>query len=226
MRPDLRDGFGPGGPGGGDLAGSDPAREEIARSLRELPTEVPPPFGWEELRHRATRGRRASTAGHRGGRAERSGRSYVPAAAAAACVAVLLVAAVMLGRSHVSPEHADVLAASAAAIGPAQRPADTSTGATTRVADISDPAQVLEQAQAAERWLATKPQGPAIVRVSAHLAVADLENRIASMDDELDAARVMNERGTRWRTLELDRAQLVDSLAQVRYAEMLASAAP
>lgn len=248
MRPDLSAATGAGDAGG----------EEIARRLRALPVEVPPPFDWEELRRRAARRHRAPLSSSA---SDRTGATLGRAAAAVACAALLVViAAGVSARLHIfSPGRAgaravaaaietpqrgageidrgtgasgsagaadrDTVAADSAGAADRDAAAADSAGASVRTAGASDPARVLEHARAAQQWLASNPEGPAIVRVSAHLAVASLEDRIASMDDELDAARVLNERGPRSRALELDRARLVDSLAQVRYAEILASEA-
>jgi hypothetical protein len=70
------------------------------------------------------------------------------------------------------------------------------------------------------------PRDPAIVHVSTRLAVTDLEDRIASVDDLLNAARVEHRRDAPLQTWQRERARLVDSLAQVRYAESLAAQLP
>ena len=64
------------------------------------------------------------------------------------------------------------------------------------------------------------------MRVGAHAAVTRLQDQIAALDDLMSAERVEGAQPTRLDALERQRSQLVNSLAQVQYAEMLASATP
>jgi len=64
---------------------------------------------------------------------------------------------------------------------------------------------------------------PRIVRADTYLAVAELEDHIASIDDALNVARVYAPRGVEVARLERTRAELLDSYAQVRYAEMVSA---
>lgn len=64
---------------------------------------------------------------------------------------------------------------------------------------------------------------PRIVRADTYLAVAELEDHIASIDDALNVARVYAPRGAEVARLERTRAELVDSYARVRYAEMVSA---
>ncbi len=77
----------------------------------------------------------------------------------------------------------------------------------------------------AERWLNAHPQR-ALVRVSAQMAVTELEDQIATMDDQLNAVRLSQPPGQQLAMLQRDRAQLVESLAQVRYAQNLVAGLP
>jgi hypothetical protein len=86
--------------------------------------------------------------------------------------------------------------------------------------------QEQERTRALERWLATLPQDHAIVRVGAHAAVTSLQDQIAALDYLMSAERAEGAQPTRLDALERQRSQLVNSLAQVQYAEMLASANP
>jgi hypothetical protein len=79
------------------------------------------------------------------------------------------------------------------------------------------------QASAMEQWLARQPAEPAIVRVGARLVVANLEDRIALVDDALTDERFDGIDAAHMAALQHTRTQLVSSLAQVRYAETLAS---
>jgi hypothetical protein len=74
----------------------------------------------------------------------------------------------------------------------------------------------------AERWLASLPHEPAVVRVGTRAAVATLEDRIALVDDLLSAERAESAPPARLLTLQHERTELISSLAQVRYAETLA----
>jgi hypothetical protein len=76
----------------------------------------------------------------------------------------------------------------------------------------------------AERWLVSLPNDPIVVRVGTRAAVVGLEDRIAQLDDVLSEARVEGTQPAKLTELEEQRARLVNSLAQVRYAETLASA--
>lgn len=71
-----------------------------------------------------------------------------------------------------------------------------------------------------ERWLHQTTREPAVVRVESWLAVAAIEDRIASIDDLANADRILGS-GTREAALDAERARLVQTLAQLRYAETL-----
>ncbi len=81
------------------------------------------------------------------------------------------------------------------------------------------PAQPMLVANA-ERWLNEQPRA-AIVQVRTQMAVTELEDQIAAMDDQLNAVRLSQPQAQQLVALEQDRAQLVESLAQVRYAQIL-----
>jgi len=83
----------------------------------------------------------------------------------------------------------------------------------------------LAQAEASERWLARLPVEPAVMRVGTRTAVADLEDRIAWMDDVLSEQRPDAIDPSHVIALQRERARLINSLAQVRYAETLVAAA-
>jgi hypothetical protein len=85
--------------------------------------------------------------------------------------------------------------------------------------------QYLAQAEISERWLSRLPIEPAVMRVGTRTAVADLEDRIAWMDDVLSAERLDAVDHAHIVALQRERARLVNSLAQVRYAETLVAAA-
>jgi hypothetical protein len=77
----------------------------------------------------------------------------------------------------------------------------------------------------AQRWLDAHPQR-ALVRVPAQMAVTELEDQIATMDDQLNDVRISQPHLQQLALLQRDRAQLVESLAQVRYAQNLLAGLP
>jgi hypothetical protein len=187
----------------------DPGSAAIAQRLRELPSELPPPFDWNELQRRT--GPQV---------ASRSARQAVLLAAGlASIVAVAALVSRFVGMRG-EPAHHGLPAVTQNTFAPAT-PADLRGRD-----DGHDSERLLQRAKAAERWLASEPDDEPIVQVSTYLAVSALEDRIASMDDQLSTERVGNVQAGRVRALQLQRARLVDSLAQVRYAELLAAELP
>jgi len=65
-----------------------------------------------------------------------------------------------------------------------------------------------------------------VVRVGTRAAVAGLEDRIAQVDDLMTSMRIDGTRSDRLAALQRERLRLVGSLAQVRYAEVVASRSP
>src|SRR5882762_8742766 len=173
--------------------------KRIAQRLRALPGEEPQPYGWEEFRRRAR---------HRiEPRATGANKRY--AAIAAALVVLVAGAAVWsrLTRSDASSHtHESQLAHVRAA---------------TVEGDVHSSDTRVEVGQ---RWLASLPKEPVVVRVGTRAAVADLEDRIAEVDDMLTDETVDGAQPARLHLLEQERARLVNSLVQVRYAETLAAA--
>jgi|ERR1700722_5786024 len=168
---------------------------ELAKLLRSLPQEAAAPYGYQEFERRAhERARHAR--GLAGG--ERL---------AAACVlgAVLLAVLVRLGAPG----------------GAARLPA-TGAAALVRTAPGPEDETLPPHAGLAERWLASLPEEPAIVHVGTRAAVLGLEDRIAQIDDLLGAAGDNGDALARLATLRQERARLVGTLVQVRYAEVLA----
>jgi hypothetical protein len=166
---------------------------EVARALAALPADDARPYDWPEFQRR-----RAHAA--RGRRAAGAG---VFAAAAVCAVAAV---AVLVRLDH----HAEVRAVTAAARGTAERPPPREAAAAAGAA-------------AAERWLASLPREPAVVRVGTRADVLGLEDRIAQVDDLLTADDAGRGQGAAVLVLQRERARLVSSLVQVRYAETLAN---
>jgi len=87
-------------------------------------------------------------------------------------------------------------------------------------------ALAVSRSQAIESWLATLPREPVVVRVGTRAAVTRLEDRIAQVDDLLTSVRLDGRQPDRLAALQRERVRLMGSLAQVRYAEVLASQSP
>ena len=191
MRPDVNHFWKPPRP---------PAVGDIGRQLRELPAETAPPYDFAEFRRRS--GERS---------AQKRQLVTWPHAAAAAGLTAFVAAMAMLATgdgSKPSVDGGDAVVVSDTA--PAARPGIA--------APKDDPA---EQARAAREWLARQPAEPALVRAGPHLAVASLEDRIAWFDDALTDQRLHGASAAQLQVLQQERARLVSSLAQVRYAEAL-----
>ncbi len=77
----------------------------------------------------------------------------------------------------------------------------------------------------AESWLSAHPR-QALVRVPEQMAVTELEDQIATLDDQLNSVRLSHPATGQLVLLQQDRAQMVESLAQVRYAQNLVAALP
>jgi hypothetical protein len=89
-----------------------------------------------------------------------------------------------------------------------------------------EPAQTVQLASApieAEEEYAGYADEPSLVRADSYLAVAALEDHIASIDDALNEARLRSPRGVEVARLERTRADLVDSWSSMRYAEMVST---
>ncbi|TLY64022.1 MAG: hypothetical protein E6K52_02745 [Gammaproteobacteria bacterium] len=172
--------------------------QRIAQRLLALPGEEPPPYDWDEFKRRTDQQIEPRTTG--------VNERY--AAIAAALVVLIAGAAVWsrLTRSDASSHmHESQLAHVRAA---------------TVEGDVNSDTRV----EVGERWLASLPKEPVVVRVGTRAAVGDLEDRIAQVDDLLTDETVDGARPARLHLLEQERARLVNSLVQVRYAETLAAA--
>jgi len=94
--------------------------------------------------------------------------------------------------------------------------------AVSRSAELRD-AIASDTANASSRWLASLPAEPAITRLDTRVAVVDLEDHIAWIDDLLNTVQAESAQSPHIRTLQRERAQLIASLAKVRYVETLAA---
>jgi hypothetical protein len=175
---------------------------DIVHRLRELPTDLRPPFDYEEFQRRAREQSRPQRA-----------VKWQHAAAAGGIVTVLVAFAVWSRFGQVDDE----LAVPSLTAVESSNPLPVFT--------VVDPMSVA-RAHAAERWLSRLPAEPAIVRVQTRFAVADLEDRIAWVDDALTEERLEGVNPAHLAALQQERVRLINSLAQVRYAETLAAQVP
>jgi hypothetical protein len=165
--------------------------------LRDLPAGDAP-YGYSEFSHRYSR--------------RRMQRTQRPLRLLAAAVAV--VAAGWMVKHGLAP-----VISSVATVADAPMPQDSAPGfGPGAVPGRQWP--VLLPTVNAQRWLDTHPQ-QVLVHVPAQMAVTELEDQIATLDDQLNVARISQPHAQQLALLQRDRAQLVESLAQVRYAQNL-----
>jgi hypothetical protein len=175
---------------------------EIARRLRHLPTERAPPLHWREFKRRQL---------HRRARAQAEERRQF---ALVAAVALVMVGAIALWKYLPPVQGTLVQRMSLASLPSAQHSVPFAWD------------EAAARSLAAERWLAAQPAEPVIVRVGTRAAVTNLEDRIAWVDDTLTSMRVRGGEADRARALQYERDRLVNSLAQVRFAETLSAELP
>jgi hypothetical protein len=201
---------------------TNPRKQACVDGLRRLPAELPPPYHWQEFQRRARLRSDAARGGLRWG--------YVAAAAA-----VLLVVCAIAVWGRIGASGHSVVADSGNSTERAgrrskesQRPVGDAVPAQVSAAagTAQDVAAAATRARAIESWLATLPREPAVVRVGTHADVTRLQDRIAQVDDLLTSLRVDGRQPDRLAALQRQRVQLVGSLAQVRYAEVLTSESP
>ncbi len=197
-------------------------------ALRHLPTELEPPFNWQEFQRRAELNE-----------ADSDGVNWKHMAVAAAVLLVICGVAVW-GRIGSAGRPQPTTAArsvedsgirGAAGDIDALRELQWGWGDGLPPANSSDdPARdvalAVSRSRAIDSWLATLPREPIVVRVGTRADIARLEDRIAQVDDLLTSVRLETRQPERLAALQRERVRLVGSLAQVRYAEMLASESP
>jgi hypothetical protein len=175
----------------------------IARRLRAAAEDQGAvPYDWDEFQRRA----------HRSG-SRALGRNRVARMAVTAAAAGLLVAFALAALSRYR-----------AAVAPTLGTPLISGRGSVPAAIADDPARA--RTRELEGWLANLPRDPAVVRVGAHAAVTSLQDQIATLDDLMSAERAAGAGPRRLDALEQQRSELVSSLAQLRYAELLASSTP
>jgi hypothetical protein len=208
---------------------------DYIQRLRTLPTETTLPYNWQEFQRRAA--------------PERVETEWRPLAVAAALLLVVCASAVwgrFGGGRHLVADSAAVedggrnadrasgvdrqspVHVNGAAVLPGvdERQIAGSSDAMSTGLTQSDSGMAVKRSRAIESWLATLPQEPAVVRVGTRAAVAGLEDRIAQVDDLMTSMRIDGTRSDRLAVLQQERLRLVGSLAQVRYAEVVASRSP
>jgi hypothetical protein len=209
-----------------------PTTQSCGDTLRQLPAELQPPYHWQEFQRRAYL--RSETQ-------HRLDWRYVTAAAAL----LLVVCGIAIwgridsgrrvladsGSSTQGPEYRTPGPAGAEGDIDALREVqsgwgDADASPAGHDASSSEVALAVSRSRAIESWLATLPREPAVVRVGTRAAVARLEDNIAQVDDLLTAVRLDGRQPDRLVALQRERVRLVGSLAQVRYAEVLASESP
>lgn len=185
----------------GDLSVSAGA-SDIGQKLRALPSEGTPPIHWEEFRRRRLL-RRA--------RLRSAQRRQL---ALLATVASVMLGAIAIWSRSPTPQSL-----------PTQRSTVPAQPMLAHLAPVAWDESAARSA-ASERWLTALPEEPVIVRVDTRAAVTNLEDRIAWVDDTLTSIRAEGGEGARAFALQHERDRLINSLAQVRYAETLAADLP
>jgi hypothetical protein len=169
----------------------------LLQRLRDLPHGAAP-YDYSEFAHRHARGRMRQT--------------QRPMRLLAAALAVLVAGWVLKhGLVPLMSEESPV--------------ADTQLPAPPPGLAPEDHWPVLLPTVDAEGWLNAHPRR-ALVQVPAQMAVTELEDQIATMDDQLNAVRLSHPHAQQLALLQRDRAQMVESLAQVRYAQNLVTGLP
>jgi uracil-DNA glycosylase len=178
------------------------AMSEIGDKLRDLPSESAQPIHWDEFRRRQLLKRAQLRA------AQRHQLTLV------ATVAIVMLGAIAMRSRLPSPQ--TLLA---------QRSTVAALPIEPHLAPVAWDESAVRSA-ASERWLTALPEEPVIVRVGTRAAVTSLEDRIAWVDDTLTSIRAEGGAGARAFALQHERDRLINSLAQVRYAESLAADLP
>ncbi len=170
-------------------------QQRITRLLRNLPADAQLPCGWKEFQRRVQEHEAARRQGLHWG-----------LGAVAASLLIIVSGIVLLSRGGVVDG------------------ARTRAGMSVHVPTRPElPVSTDSRTQDAEQWLASLPPEPVVVRFGTRMAVTQLEDRIAQVDDLLSIASASQVAPGRLDALRQERGRLVKSLAQVRYAETLAA---
>ena len=175
---------------------------DIGQKLRDLPCASAPPIHWDEFKRRQLLRRTRA----------RSAQRHQSKLAAA--VEIVKVSASGFWSRLPSPK--TILAQRATAL---VMPTES------HLAPVAWD-EAAPRSAASERWLAALPEEPVIVRAGTRSAVTILEDRIGWVDDTRTRIRAEGGEGARAFALQHERDRLINSLAQVRYAETLAADLP
>jgi hypothetical protein len=217
--------------------------EGIGRRLRELPDEMLPPCNWQEFQSRSQQRSLAN------GRRPMVKRAAVVLGSTAIAVTVVAALIILVSGTSIRGQ-IDKSAGGSTGIDDARITVDDlamdgwhhAVSRDTRVGAGREPSidvvrdesqrtassarNVDARSEAIESWLASLPREPAVVHVGTRAAVAGLEDRIAQVDDLLTSVRLEGARPDGLAVLQQERTRLVGSLAQVRYAEVVAAESP
>lgn len=209
---------------------------EFRLRLRDLPAELEPPYDWQEFRRR-----------ERARVWQRRSPVRWEHAAVAAAITLLIAGLAVWGRADRQPAttahvpsgasipartdtpRSEADAASSQALSEQMRVINADANAAVAAAvhaAVAAQLAALGRSHESQQWLNSQPAEPALVRVGPRLAVANLEDRIAWVDDVLTEARFSSASDSRVQALQQERDRLINTLAQVRYAEALVAHAP
>lgn len=163
----------------------------IAEELRRLPVIAPPPGVWGRIEARA-------------GRAHRS-RHRLAAAAALLAISAGLVA-VLIELRH-PPET------------PPPAIAENTGGARAALAAGADYTPLVEESVRLERILSELQPLPRVVNAGTAVTIADLEERLVLLDDQLTFAEASNVEPRYQQALWRERVDVMNALVHVRYAQ-------
>ena len=172
---------------------------DLGQKLRELPNELAPPVRWDEFKHRQLRKRARRRSGRR--------------AAQFAGIAIIIFGALGIWKHFALPPMSSAQRV---------RPAAASK---SRLAALAWD-EAARRSAASEQWLAALPEEPIVVHVGTRVAITNLEDRIAWVDDTLSWMRAAGGEAAGANALQNERNRLINSLVQVRYAEALAADPP
>lgn len=180
---------------------------ELIRRLRRFGADDPgaAPYDWAQFQRR----RRAGLNGSRAAPRWRFAAAVLLVVSVAGALGYALVAVPFHGRGTPSADQSAVVRVARCAEG---------------CAGAAWSGRVPASSPKAQGWLARLPQQPTVLPVGTQVAETGLADQIATVDELLSAGRVARAQPAQLAALESQRRQLVGSLAEVRYAELLAAA--
>ena len=222
--------------------------DDVRQRLRDLPTERHPPYDWTEFTRRSRErsfARRIPVKWEHAAAAAgitvliasmaiwgRGDHSQAAVAAGGVVAAPISASASPSATAASTTDNAVANEQADDALNAVNERVNAAARERAQAASIAAQAIVAAQlaafrrSQESRQWLEQQPKEPAVVRVGARAAVASLEDRIAWVDDALSDAQFGSANRGGMQVLERERAQLVSSLARVRYAQTLAAVSP